>query len=239
MAEGARLATAAVEAGVPLRVVGGVAVAMCCPSAATAPLRRSYGDVDLVTLGAARDSTSALLAGLGYGADREFNTLHGRRRLFFWDPANERQVDVFVDAADLCHTIDFRGRLEAVPLTLAPADLLLMKLQVVETNRKDLLDVCALLADHDLSADDSGVNSPYLAGLAASDWGLWRTLGMVAGRAEEFARDLAGFEAGDRVAARLGSLRAELDTVPKTRGWKLRARVGEKKRWYALPEEAR
>jgi hypothetical protein len=241
--EGGRVAAAAAERGVPLRLTGGVAVAIRCPSAATAPLRREYADIDLVTVGAARDATVALMEGLGYAGDREFNTLHGHRRLFFWDEANERQVDVFVDEAKLCHTIDFRRRLEAVPVTLSLADLLLMKLQVVETNEKDLIDVCALLADHDLSVDESGVNAAYLASLAGSDWGLypnwglWKTLGMVAGRGEEFAVGLAGFASGELVAERLRRLRAELDAVPKSRGWKLRARVGEHKRWYELPEE--
>jgi hypothetical protein len=221
-----------------LRLAGGVAVAIQCPSAGEPPLQRAYGDIDLVTIGAGRDSVAGLMGALGYGGDREFNTLHGHRRLFFWDPVNERQVDVFVDEARLCHTIDFRGRLVTVPLTLSLADLLVMKLQIVETNEKDLLDVCAILADHDLSADESGVNVSYVASLAASDWGLWRTLGMVAERTEQFATDLAGFGRGQLVVERLRRLRGELDTVPKSRGWKLRARVGDRKRWYELPEEA-
>jgi hypothetical protein len=237
VAEGGRVAAAAAERDVPLRLTGGVAVALQCPSAAAPPLKREYADIDLVTLGSARDDVVELMAALGYAGDTEFNTLHGHRRLFFWDEANQRQVDVFVDEAMLCHTIDFRPRLEAVPRTLTLGDLLLMKLQVVETNEKDFLDVCAILADHDLSADESGVNSAYLGSLVASDWGLWKTLGMVAERAEAFARELPGFEPGERVAERLARLRAEFDAVPKSRGWKLRARVGERKRWYELPEE--
>ena len=228
---------AAAERGVPLRLVGGVAVALRCPSAASPPLQREYGDIDLVTVGAGRDGTIELMGALGYAADREFNTLHGHRRLFFWDEANQRQVDVFVDEARLCHTIDFRGRLEASPQTLGLADLMLMKLQVVETNEKDLLDVCAILADHDLSTDESGVNSSYLASLAAADWGLWRTLEMVSERAEEFALSLPGFDSGELVAERLRRLRHDLEDAPKTRGWKMRARIGERKRWYELPEE--
>lgn len=228
---------AAAERGVPLRLVGGVAVALRCPSAAEPPLRREYGDIDLVTIGSGRDAVVELIGGLGYAADREFNTLHGHRRLFFWDEGNQRQVDVFVDEARLCHTINFRGRLEASPQTLGLADLMLMKLQVVETNEKDLLDICAILADHDLSTDESGVNSTYLASLAAADWGLWRTLEMVSERAEEFALALPEFDSGELVAARLRRLRATLEEAPKTRGWKMRARIGERKRWYELPEE--
>ena len=212
-------------------------MALRCPSAREAPLRRAYADIDLVTVGGGREATAALLEELDYVGDREFNILHGSQRLLFWDPLHERQLDVFVDEARFCHRIDFRPRLGESPRTLPLADLLLMKLQVVETNRKDLIDVCAILADHDLSADESGVNSTYLASLTASDWGLWRTLGMVAARGEEFALELPGFEHGEIVAARLRRLRAELDAAPKSRGWKLRARVGERKRWYELPEE--
>lgn len=221
-----------------MRLTGGVAVALRCPSSGTAPLQRRYADVDLVTVGSARDAVTEMMTTLGYVGDREFNTLHGHRRLYFWDAGNERQVDVFVDEAKLCHTIDFRGRIELVPLTLPLADLLLMKLQVVETNEKDFLDVCAILADHDLSGDESGVNSTYLAELAAADWGLWRTLGMVAERGEVFATELPGFTAGDLVAARLQQLRQEMEVAPKSRGWRMRARVGDRKRWYELPEEA-
>jgi hypothetical protein len=112
-----------------------------------------------------------------------------------------------------------------------------LKLQVVETNEKDFLDICAIFADHDLSEDDSGVNAPYIANLTASDWGLWRTLGIVAERSEQFALDLANLPSREVVADRLGRLRKQLDTVPKSRGWRLRARVGDRKRWYELPEE--
>lgn len=238
VAEGGRIARAGAERGLPLRLAGGVAVAIRCPSAALPPLRREYADVDLVTVGRARDDVTALMVELGYGADREFNTLHGHRRLYFWDAGNERQVDVFVDEAKLCHTIDFRDRIEASPTTLSLADLLLMKLQVVETNEKDFLDVCAILADHDLGPGESGVNSAYIADLAATDWGLWRTLGMVAERSEKFALGLPGFGAGEQVATRLQRLRQELDAAPKSRGWRMRARMGDRKRWYELPEEA-
>src|ERR1700712_1413801 len=188
--EGGRIADAAESRGVALRLTGGVAVALRCPSAAGAPLAREYKDIDVVTVSAGRDATASLLESLGYVGDREFNTLHGSRRLFFWDEANQRQLDVFVDQAKLCHEIDFRPRLEVGERTLSLADLLLMKLQVVETTEKDLIDVCAILGDHDLSGDESGVNSAYLASLAAGDWGLWRTLGMVAERGQAFARDL-------------------------------------------------
>jgi hypothetical protein len=237
VAEGRRIVEAAAERGVPLRALGGVAVAMVCPSSRRPPLERSYADIDLATSRSAKDGVLGLLESLGYRGDKEFNMLHGHRRLLFWDEGFERQVDVFVEEANLCHRIGLGERLEAVPLTLSLADLTVLKLQVVETNEKDFLDICAIFADHALTGDDSGVNSTYLAGLAASDWGLWRTMGMVSERSERFALELPGFETAEVVAERLQRLRAELDTVPKSRGWKLRARIGDRKRWYELPEE--
>jgi hypothetical protein len=239
VAEGTRIGEAAAERDLPLRLLGGVAVAILCPSSRRPPLRRQYADIDLATTASAGEEVIRLMESLSYTPDREFNTLHGQRRLYFWDESNRRQVDVFVDEANLCHRIAFDGRLGIVPLTLPLADLTVLKLQVVETNEKDYLDICAILADHDLTKDESGVNRTYIAGLAASDWGLWRTLGVVAERSEQFARDLPGFEAADRVVERLARLRTELDTVPKSRGWKLRARIGDRKRWYELPEEVR
>jgi hypothetical protein len=237
VAEGIRIVDTAAEARVPLRLLGGVAVAVLCPSSRRPPLRRDYADVDLATKGSARKETIALLESLGYEANREFNTLHGHRRLLFWDEANGRQVDVFVDEANLCHRIDFRQRLDISARTLSLADLTVLKLQVVETNDKDYLDLCAIFADHDLGDEESEVDSAYIAALAAADWGLWRTMGMVAERTAQFALALPGFDAGELVANRLTRLREELDTVPKTRGWKLRSRIGDRKRWYELPEE--
>ena len=237
VAEGRRIAGAAAERGILLRVLGGVGIALTCPSARRPPLAREYADIDLTSVGGAKKEVIDLLELLGYAGDKEFNILHGHRRLYFWDERNQRQVDVFLDEANLCHRIDLKRRLDKVSLTLSLADLTVLKLQVVETNEKDYLDLCAIFADHPLTADDSGVNSAYIAELAASDWGLWRTLGMVAERAQHFALELPEFEAAELVAERLRHLRKELDSVPKTRGWRLRSRIGDRKRWYELPEE--
>jgi len=231
------VAEAAARADLPLRLLGGVAIAILCPSARQPPLARRYVDIDLATTGAAKDKVVQLMESLGYRGDKEFNMLHGHRRLIFWDEHNKRRVDVFLDEANFCHRIPLKKRIDAVPLTLTLADLTLLKLQVVETNEKDHLDVCAIFADHDLSEDDSGVAVTYIAELAASDWGLWRTLGMVAERCEQFALALPDFDAAEVVAGRLRKLREELDRFPKTRGWKLRSRIGDRKRWYELPEE--
>lgn len=238
MQEGERVAAAAVDAGIRLKLTGGVAVALRCPSARVEPLSRPYADVDMVGPSDEGARIAGLLIDLGYEPDEAFNALHGATRLFFWDRHNERQLDVFLDRVEMCHKIDLRRRLDGDELTIPLADVLLMKLQIVETNPKDYLDVIALLTDHVFSTDDTGLNLPYLAGLTGADWGLWRTVTMVAQRTAKTAASLPGFDGGDRVDAQVDTFTRALDEHPKTRGWRLRARVGERKRWYELPEES-
>lgn len=235
--EARRLAGAAEAAGLAVRVAGGVAIALRCPSAGRRPLQRTYADIDLAGRSKDRRGIVGLLTDLGYEADAQFNALHGARRLFFWDAVNGRQVDVFLDRFEMCHRIELLERLRAPGPTLPLADLLLMKLQVVETNAKDLSDILTILVDHPFTEDDSGIDLPYLAGLAAADWGLWRTTTMIAERADVFARSLERFDRAQLVHDQVRRLLGALEDVPKSSGWRLRARVGERKRWYELPEE--
>jgi hypothetical protein len=55
-----------------------------------------------------------------------------------------------------------------------------MKLQIFETNAKDMLDITTLFVDQELTEDDTGINMPYIERLTRSDWGLWKTITMVA-----------------------------------------------------------
>lgn len=221
--------------GIAARAVGGLAVYLRCPSAATPPLAREYKDLDLVALQPAQGPLTDCLVQLGYAADEEFNTLHGHQRLFFWDVPNGRQLDVFVDRMHLCHTLELRDRLDRDPRTLDLADLLLAKLQVVEVNEKDLQDAAAILADHPIGP--GGVDAGRIAALFAADWAWWRTGTATLEQVCGYTAGLAGFTAGERVRARATELRERIDAAPKSRRWRLRAKVGERKRWYELPEE--
>lgn len=237
VAEGSRIATAAAETGVDLRLMGGVGVALRCPSASAPPLARSYADVDLA--GRREDSRTILelLVRLGYRPDTQFNTLHGSSRLFLWDEANGRQVDVFLDTFQMCHRLDLSRRVQVPGDTLPLADLLLTKLQVVETNEKDLKDIAAILVDHPLTDDDSGIDVSYLATLAAKDWGLWKTITIVAERADRFAIATTEFGRSGHMRQQVRDLLERLAQEPKSRAWRLRDRVGERVRWYETPEE--
>jgi hypothetical protein len=228
--EGVELLEAAAESGVLLKAVGGLAVRLICPSAARPPLSRAYKDIDLVGLSRQRQEIVALMTARGYVADTPFNTHHGATRLKFDDVDNERGVDIFLDRLTMCHELDLRRRLETTPLTLDTADLLLSKLQVVETNERDLKDAVALLADGDVDED-------RIATVLASDWGWWRTSTEVLGRVEDFVAGLPDDALRERASAAIGSLEAAIERQPKSLRWKARARVGDRVRWYELPDE--
>lgn len=228
--EAVRILEAARARGIVLRATGGIAVSLLAPSAGRPPLDRSYKDVDLVGVGRARREIDGLLRELGYEADEPFNLLHGRERLLYRDVPNGRQLDVFLDRIVMCHALEVADRLDLFERTLPPADLLLTKLQVVQTNERDLKDAIALLLDADV--DDERV-----AQVVSADWGWWRTVTETLGKVEGYAASLDGFDHLDELRARVAGLRARIEAEPKSLRWKGRARVGERVRWYELPEE--
>jgi hypothetical protein len=232
-----RVLNGAEVAGVDLRATGGVAVGLRCPSAHRPPLSRSYNDLDFVAAKRQRRALESLFQDLGYDPEDEFNALHGESRMFFLDRQNSREADVFIDAVRGCHQLDVADRLHVADRTLAPADLLLSKLQVRETNRKDHLDVFALLVDWELRDDDTGINRHRLTEVCCSDWGWWRTVTAVASSAEAVAAEILAGEDLGRVLNSLRGIQRLLQDAPKSRRWKLRARLGDRVAWYETPEE--
>jgi hypothetical protein len=111
-------------------------------------------------------------------------------------------------------------------------------MQIFEINQKDLVDIVALLIDHDVADhDDDAINATYLAKLAAEDWGLYRTLQGNHERARVMVKEMAVPQ--DTILQRLDALWDRIESASKSLKWKLRARVGDRMSWYELPEEVR
>ncbi|HYB07631.1 MAG TPA: hypothetical protein VEB87_05705 [Nitrososphaerales archaeon] len=236
--EAARILRAAESNGVTLRLLGGVAVGMRCPSASKAPLSRRYVDIDVIGHRKETAKINQLFRELGYKPRERFNALQGSR-LIFNDIKNSRRVDIFLDVFEMCHKFDFKDRLGLEPKTIPISDLLSTKLQIVEMNEKDIKDILAMLLDHEVSKNEvsNGVNATYIAKLCAEDWGLYKTFTVNLAKIAEYASSM-GLDEEQRkcVTERAESLKSSIETMPKTLGWKMRAAVGERKRWYELPE---
>jgi hypothetical protein len=238
VAEAERILAAAHAADVPLRVIGGVAVRLHTPDM-PAPLARTYGDIDVATPKGKGRPVAELLTDLGYEPARQFNALQGETRLLFQDRGNDRKLDVFVGQFELNHAIPITRRIDVEPVTIPLAELLLTKLQVVEYTEKDMRDTIALLLDHEVSDHDGdAINGDVVAALTAEDWGLWRTTEINLERIRGGLRDV-GLDRADEqiVRERVDAVWQRIEGREKSRRWRLRAKVGERKRWYAVPDE--
>ncbi len=236
--EAERLLDQAGRDGTTLALLGGIAVRLHATEV-PASLDREYKDIDFaVPKGRGGDADKLLRAG-GYEPEITFNAMMGKERMLFHDNAHGRQVDVFVGSFRMCHEIPFSNRLTAGARTVPLAELLLTKLQIVELNEKDVRDTVLLFHGHDVADhDDDAVNGARISELCANDWGLWRTITANLARCREHMTDYSLPDPDlERIGRRLDAVLDRIEQAPKSRGWKLRAKIGERKRWYELPEE--
>ena len=236
------LARGAEQAGLGLKLLGGLAVRVVCPD--YPPRLRRDQDIDFACLSKERKKVAAHLEQVGCAADRRFNNLNGDRQMYFTAQTG-RPIDVMVDRLTMCHTLDFRPSFGRLPHTVDVVDLLLSKLQIVQLNEKDARDIVQLLSCAPIgSADPRAVSPPIdtsrFSQVLGADWGWWRT---VTGNLDGLPALLAAspglaqpgmpFDPVEQAA----QLRQLADQAPKSVKWKMRARVGDKARWYELPEE--
>jgi hypothetical protein len=255
--EASSIAAEVAAAGLPARLLGGVAFWLRCPSVRSGPFARDYADLDFAVAKPASQRFRAILEGRGYLPDKFFNGLHGATRLYYGAPDGQWSVDIVIDELTMSHRLDLRGQLDGPGPTLSPADLLLTKLQVWEINRKDLGDAACLLADHGLAAGPAGASTAGASTAGAStagadeiglarvtavlgaDWGFCHTAERNLGKVLELAAAEPLPGAGHDVAAQVRAVQAAVEAAPKSRAWRLRSRIGERVKWYETPEEVR
>ena len=239
-AEAERLSSAAGDAGLGMRLMGGLAVWLVAPSVREPPFAREYGDLDFAVRKRDARAVSPFLAEQGYVPERLFNSIHGAQRLNFGHPDGRWTIDVIVDELRMSHLIDLRGRLEPGRPTIDLADLLLTKLQVWEINAKDLGDITCLLADRPLSDDASNpeaIDKSRILALTGADWGLCHTLERNLRRVAGFAQERRPTNASLDPVVQAEALLAAIAAGRKSLAWRVRARIGERMRWYETPEE--
>jgi hypothetical protein len=238
--DGQALIDLAAERGIVLRLLGGLAIRFLCPE--LPPRTRVDQDLDFASLGSTRRDLTALLVEQGFEPDKTFNALYGDKQMYFAHPTTGRVIDVLIDKLHMCHTLTFAERLARLPYTLDPMDMLLSKLQIVELNEKDADDCLRLLVTFPFadSDDPASMDVRVFRSVVGDDWGWWKTVTL---NLERIGAVLGGGVPPAIVGGRLDP-RAQLETLaqmaddaPKSRRWKLRARVGERKRWYEVPEE--
>jgi hypothetical protein len=232
------LARAAAEAGLGLKLLGGLAVRVICPD--FPPRLRAGQDMDFAVMSKGRKDVAAFLERSGCQPDRRFNNLNGDRQMYFNAPSG-RPVDVMVDRLNMCHVLDFRPSFGNLPFTVDAIDVLLSKLQIVELNEKDAWDTFHLLSGVPVGQGSGAtLDTDRFAKLLGADWGWWRTvtgsLAKLPGLAAEKPHLIPAGAPFDALA-QARQLAELAETTPKGMKWKLRSNVGDRVRWYELPEE--
>ena len=242
LTEAVALARGAAGAGLGLKLLGGLAVRVLCPG--FPPRLRAGQDMDFACLSKGRRKVAAYLEQSGCEPDRRFNNLNGDRQMYFTSPAG-RPIDVVVDRLTMCHTLDLRPSFGRLPLTIDAVDVLLSKLQIVELNEKDARDIVQLLSgipvrDKPEPADQPVIDAERFSKLLGADWGWWRTvtgnLGKLPALVSEHPELVPPGAARDPLAQARRLLELA-ESAPKGVKWRLRANVGDRVRWYELPEE--
>jgi hypothetical protein len=236
--EALALARGAAGASLGLKLLGGLAVRVLCPE--FPPRLRRDQDIDFACVSKERKKVAEYLAGAGCEPDRRFNNLNGDRQMYFNAPSG-RPIDVMVDKLTMCHVLDFRPSFGRQPLTIDAVDVLLSKLQIVELNEKDLRDIVHLLAALPLGGGSpASIDTDRFSKMLGADWGWWRTVTGNLAKMEEMLGERPALIPDNHVyepVAQAGRLLEIAVETPKSMKWKLRANVGERVRWYELPEE--
>ena len=232
-----RIVDAGNAAGVTLRLLGSLAFQFHCPAHGSLQevMGRAYTDIDLAGYGREAKNIRALMAGLGYSEDREVWVVSEGGRAIFNHPGLNLHVDVFYEKLDFSHVILWAGRLEMDSLTLPLAELLLEKMQIVQINEKDVIDTIMLLLEHSLGDHDrETINMDRVAKLCSEEWGLWRTVTMNLNKVRQLAAgypQLTDKQKND-VSIQIEGALAHIEASPKSMAWRLRARVGDRVKWY-------
>jgi hypothetical protein len=242
--EAIRLVQEAANRGIILRVMGGLGIYLQCIDykdffeKVKRLGERVFTDIDLATLSKYSAVLLNFFTEMGYHYDPRILYLHPSRLIFFGGKVP--MVDVFLDKLEMCHTLDLRNRLEIDKLTLSPSDLLLEKLQIVKINEKDVKDVISLLRCRDVGDSDNLINAKYIASLLAKDWGFYYTVTSNLIKIKDQFIPSYDFLTEDEkriILERINKLLTTIEETPKTTQWKLRAKIGTKKKWYREVEE--
>ena len=230
------------DAGILLRVIGSLAFQMHCPEFGylQAAMGRAYTDIDFAAYRKQTKEIHELMAALGYKENREVFIVSEGERAIFDKPEVGLHVDVFYEKLDFCHAIYWNGRLEVDSPSIPLAEMLLEKMQIVQINEKDIIDTIMLLLEHPLGGiDNETINIKRVAGLCGSDWGLWRTTTMNLEKVRVLAQGYEQLTAEQKakIDTQVKTALARLDQEPKSLAWRLRARVGDRVKWYKDVDE--
>ena len=239
--EAFRLVDAAEKTGIVLRLVGSNAIRVRLPPEMR-PLHyevRKLTDIDFISnSGAPKKRLVKFFIDMGYNPWEHVIRSQLNRHIYENDEGIH--VDVFFGRMSMCHTIEYNGRLKGDKYTVPLAELLLGKTQIVQINRKDILDVMFLLLSHPIGdTDNETINARYIAERYMSkDWGFYYTVKTNLEKIRDSFLSDPEYEGKftqeqrEIIRIRADQVINHFEKVDKSLGWKLRAKIGTRQKWY-------
>jgi hypothetical protein len=88
-------------------------------------------------------------------------------------------------------------------------------------------------------SDRETINIQLMASLCSNDWGLWRTITMNLDKVQQLAQGYSQLDAEqkEKVTTQVNTALAQIEREPKSLAWRLRARVGDRVKWYKDVDE--
>jgi hypothetical protein len=225
--------------GIRLRILGSIAYRLQCPNNLHLfqDTKRVLTDVDF---GAEKKQNRAIrefLIARGYVPDEGIYVASEGSRHAYLHKDTGLNVDVFADEFYFCHRIPFKDRLALDKPTICTTDLLLEKMQIVEINLKDFKDTIVLMLEHPLAHQESGpksIDTAYIVDMMRQDWGFYYTFTTNLKRVPDYFTEFPSIGPKEHgvIRDRIEALLSAIETAPKTSGWKMRAKLGTRTRWY-------
>jgi len=234
--EAMRIQSEAEKESIRLRLLGSLAFRLQCPRNAAhfEALERRITDIDFAASTSNREKLIAFFKQQGYVVDENALYIGGGYRYIFENPQNKKHIDIFFDQLEMCHTVIFKDRLNIDNWTISLADLLLEKMQIVETSRKDFKDTAILLLEHGIGQDDRTINMEYIGNIMSNDWGFFHTFSTNLSKLREALIQFDSFNEKEReiIRQRIEEILERVNSSEKSLRWKARAKIGTKIRWY-------
>ena len=232
-----RISEAAEKKGLQLRVMGALATRIHSPNSLDLAnsLKRVFTDIDFAGYWNQNEKVRELFHELGYepreqGLGTAFLTRH-----VFYDQTHKRVAEVFYDKLPMCHTINFKGRLELDFPTIPLTDVVLSKIQIVQLNEKDVKDLIVLFREHEVDSKGKEiVDAGYISDIMSKDWGFYYTATTNLKKIIQYLPKFDTLKEKDRsiITERIQKLEDIIEKKPKSLSWKLRSKIGTKKKWY-------
>jgi len=258
--EAKKITETAKNEDLPLRILGGLGIAIHCQESRDFARRlgrtgtsvvsgQEYSDIDFMSYRKNREDAKRFFSSMGYAKRRATLSSAASERQIYYHPKGWFYVDVFFDKLLVAnHPVDFAGRLELDYPTVSITDILLEKIQMWEAfSVKDLKDCLLLLKSHSVEekAEKECIDAGYIAKQLSDDWGFWYTATTNLKKIAKFIHEIdrLGKEVGidtnnlkkdelEEIKTRINKLLEIIEAKPKPFKWKMRAKIGTKQRWY-------